>query len=65
LIRALKTLDVADDSTLTDEVLSPSRVLQINENVNLIEVVQSGAGIAKKTRFFLFIGELAVQLTGE
>jgi hypothetical protein len=65
LIHALKTLDATDNSTLADEVLSPSRVLQINENVSLVEVVQSGAGIVKKTRLFLFVGELAVQLTGE
>jgi len=39
--------------------------LQITETVSLAEVVQVGAGGAKKTRLFLILGDLAVQLTGD
>lgn len=49
---------------LTDNIAA-LKVLQVTDAVALVEVVASGAGGAKKTRLFLLIGDLAVQLTSE
>jgi hypothetical protein len=39
--------------------------LQVAETINLVETVQVGVGSVKKTKLFLILGDLAVQLTGE
>jgi hypothetical protein len=63
--RVLKTLNVSDSLTLVDAVSTPSRVLQVTESISLTEVVEVGTGGVKKTRLFLILGDLAVQLTGD
>lgn len=42
-----------------------NKVLQITETVSLAEIVEVGVGGVKKTRLFLILGDLAVQLTGD
>jgi hypothetical protein len=59
--RVLKALDaagLADNSVV-------NKVLLITETASLAEVVQVDAGGAKKTKLFLILGDLAVQLTGD
>jgi hypothetical protein len=63
--RVLKTLNVSDSLTLVDAVSTPSRVLQVTESISLTEVVEVGTGGVKKTRLFLILGDLAVQLAGD
>jgi hypothetical protein len=55
---------VADAIGVSDTALA-DKVLQVAEDVSLAEVVYVGAEGAKKTRLFLIVGDLAVQLTGE
>jgi hypothetical protein len=59
--RVLKALDAigATDNAVVN------KVLQITETVSLAEIVEVGVGSVKKTRLFLILGDLAVQLTGE
>jgi hypothetical protein len=59
--RVLRALDAV---TPADHALV-NKTLQINETVSLAEVVEVGAGGVKKTRLFLILGDLAVQLTGD
>ncbi len=41
------------------------KVLMVTENVSLAEVVEVGGAGVKKTKLFLILGDLAVQLTGD
>jgi len=58
--RVLQTLDSVG---LTDNIIV-NKVLQITETINLVETIQVGVGGIKKTKLFLIMGDLAVQLTG-
>jgi hypothetical protein len=42
-----------------------NKVLQITETVSLAEIVEVGTGGVKKTKLFLILGDLTVQLTGD
>jgi hypothetical protein len=59
--RVLKTLEAigATDNAVVN------KVLQITEAVGLAETLEVGVGGVKKTRLFLILGDLAVQLTGD
>jgi hypothetical protein len=57
VLQALDAFGLTDDSYV-------NKTLQINETISLVEVVETGAVGVKKTRLFLIIGDLAVQLTG-
>ena len=59
--RILRVLDAAG---LADN-LRVDKVLQMTETVSLAEVVQVGVGGVKKTKLFLILGDLAVQLTSD
>jgi DNA-directed RNA polymerase subunit RPC12/RpoP len=59
--RVLRTLEAIG---ATDNVVV-NKVLQITETVSLAEIVEVGVGGVKKTRLFLILGDLAVQLTGD
>ena len=61
--RALKELRVHDASSLADAASTVSRILQVSESVSVAEVVQVGGGGVRKTRLFLILGDLALQLT--
>jgi hypothetical protein len=58
VLRALEAIGVADNVVV-------NKVLQITETVSLAEIVEVGVGGVKKTRLFLILGDLAVQLTGD
>jgi hypothetical protein len=58
VLQALDAIGLADNCVV-------NKVLQITETVSLAEVVQVGAGGVKKTRLFLVLGDLAVQLTSD
>jgi hypothetical protein len=58
VLHALDTVDLTDSSLV-------NKTLQINDTISLAEVVEVGAGGVKKTKLFLIIGDLAVQLTGD
>lgn len=53
------------DALVSMDNVAVNKVLQIKENASLLEIVESGVGGLKKTRLFLVIGNLAVQLSGE
>jgi hypothetical protein len=59
--RVLRTLEAigATDSFVVN------KVLQITETVSLAEIVEVGTGGVKKTKLFLILGDLAVQLTDD
>jgi hypothetical protein len=60
-----RILRALDQVGLADGVLV-NKVLQVTENISLVEVVEVGTGGAvKKTKLFLILGELALQLTGD
>ena len=59
-----RVLQALDSIGLSDTALI-QKVLVINETVSLAEVVESGVGGAKKTRLFLILGDLAIQLTDD
>ncbi len=59
--RVFRVLDVAH---FTDDAFI-DRVLVISDGVSLVEVVQAGVAGARKTKLFLVLGELALQLTGD
>jgi hypothetical protein len=58
VLQALEAVGVADGALVR-------KTLMITETVNLAEVVEVGVGGVKKTRLFLILGDLAVQLTGD
>jgi len=57
VLRALDAVGVADGALV-------HKTLMVTETVSLVEVAEVGTGV-KKTRLFLIIGDLAVQLTGD
>ena len=60
----LKTLNTHDELILSDVAATPIRLLQSTDAVALIEAIQAGAGGAKKTRLFLLLGDLALDIGG-
>jgi hypothetical protein len=64
-VQALKALAVTEAFSLTDTVFTPSKIIQITEEISLAEVAFTGEGGVKKTRLFLILGEFALQLTGD
>ena len=58
VLQALEAIGLADNAVV-------NKVLQITETLSLAEVVQVDAGGIQKTRLFLILGDLAVQLTGD
>jgi hypothetical protein len=58
VLQALEAIGLADNAVV-------NKVLQITETLSLAEVVQVSAGGVQKTRLFLILGDLAVQLTGD
>lgn len=59
-----RILRVLDAVALAD-TLHVNKFLQVTEAISLAEVVQVGVEGVKKTKLFLILGELAVQLTGD
>lgn len=59
-----KNIVTADAVNFADSIIV-NKVFQVTETIQLVETVQVGVVGAKKTRLFLLIGDLAVQLTGE
>jgi hypothetical protein len=57
-LRALDSVGLDDNATI-------NRVLLVNDNVSLAEIVEFGTSGAKKTKLFLILGDLAVQLSGD
>jgi hypothetical protein len=64
-VQVLKTLNVTDGLTLSEAVWTPSRLVRIDESVSLVELTSVGGVGAKKTKLFLVLGDLAIQLTGD
>jgi hypothetical protein len=58
VLRTLEAIGATENAVI-------NKVLQINETISLAEIVEVGVGGAKKTRLFLILGDLAVQLTGD
>jgi hypothetical protein len=58
VLQALEAVGIAD-GTLVDKALI------ITENISLVEVVAAGVKGAKRTKVFIILGDIAVQLTGE
>lgn len=58
VLRAFEAVGAADDVVV-------NKVLQITETVSLAEIIDVGVGGVKKTKLFLILGDLAVQLTGD
>ena len=59
VLRAIDAVGLADGALV-------NKVLQLTESISLVEVVEVGTGgAAKKTKLFLILGELALQLTGD
>ncbi len=59
-----RILQVLDQISLSEHTYV-DKALQITDMMSLAEVVEVGTGGIKKTRLFLIIGDLAVQLTGD
>jgi len=58
VIRALESIVLVDNAFV-------NKTLQITEAISVAEIVEVGAGSIKKTKLFLILGDLAVQLTGD
>jgi DNA-directed RNA polymerase subunit RPC12/RpoP len=58
VLKALEAIGATDNAVV-------NKVLQITEAVGLAEIVEVGVGGVKKTRLFLILGDLAIQLTGD
>ena len=58
-----KTLLLADQIQLTDNVYV-NKILIISDDMALVEVVEKSVQGVVKTKVFLIIGDLAIQLTG-
>lgn len=61
-LQILKTLKTLDALTLSDEATTPQRISQITDSVTLVEFVTAGAGAAKKTKLFLILGDLVMEI---
>jgi hypothetical protein len=57
-LRALDAVVLADDAFV-------DKLLVVTQSVSLAEVVEVGFAGAKKTKLFLILGELALQLSGD
>ncbi len=57
VLQALDSIGIGDTALV-------SKLLVLTEGVSLVEIVERGVGGALKTRLFLILGDLAVQLTG-
>jgi hypothetical protein len=58
VLQALDAVGIADGASI-------SKALKVTESISLAEVVEVGVGGIKKTKLFLILGDLAVQLTGD
>lgn len=58
VIRALESIVLVDNAFV-------NKTLQITEAISVAEIVEVGAGSIKKTKLFLILGDLAVQLMGD
>ena len=58
VLRTLEAIGAADNVVV-------NKVLQITETVSLAEIIEVGVGGVKKTKLFLILGDLALQLTGD
>ena len=58
VLRALDVIGATDNAVV-------NKVLQITETISLAEIVEVGTGGVKKTKLFLILGDLAVQLTDD
>ena len=58
-----KTLLLADQIQLTDNVYV-NKILIISDDMALVEVVEKSVQGVVKTKIFLIMGNLAIQLTG-
>jgi hypothetical protein len=58
VLQALDVLGVEDSASI-------NKVLKVAESISLAEVVEVGVGGVKKTRLFLVLGDLAVQIAGD
>jgi len=63
-VLASKALFLADEIQLMENVYV-DRILIVSDEVALAEIVEKGVAGVVKTRFFLILGDLAVQLTGD
>ena len=59
-----RVLKVLEAISATDSFVV-NKVLQITETVSLAEIVEVGTGGVKKTKLFLILGDLAVQIAGD
>ncbi len=59
-----RSLRAPDFAGLADNAII-NKTLQITDNIAVVEVAEVGVGGTRKTKLFLLIGDLAVQLTGE
>jgi hypothetical protein len=64
VLRDKASVTVADIISAVEGVLT-TRLLAIGDSVSLVEVVEAGVAGAKKTKLFLVIGDLALQITGD
>lgn len=58
VLQALDAVGLADGALV-------NKVLQVTEGISLAEVVEVGVGGAKKTKLFLVLGDIAIQLSGD
>ena len=58
ILKALDSIGISDDFTVQKTII-------VNDNVSLVELAEAGAGGSKKTRLFLILGDLAIQLSGD
>ena len=56
ILQVMETVGLADNAYV-------NKTLIMTDNISLVEVVEVGKGV-KKTKLFLIIGDLAIQLTG-
>jgi hypothetical protein len=60
-----RVLWAIDNVGISDDALI-QKLLKINENISLVEIVEKGvSGGVKKTRLFLILGDLAIQLSSD
>ncbi len=60
-----KTVIANDVATLVDQVLRDKSAMTVADEVGVAEVVEVGVAGSRKTKLFLVLGGLALQLTGE
>lgn len=58
VLQILEAISAADSFVV-------NKVLQITETISLAEIVEVGTGGVKKTKLFLILGDLAVQIAGD